>query len=149
MDQQESIVQPVNQWGNKEGRKVISQRTTIQRISIYRMFYRLESGKDDISSEAHLRSSKLGEVLIKTQNYTFLSKYWNPVPLKLNPHPSYSCRMVSCALPPKKPCGPYLRCQPYKKRKPLFAASLKSFESKSSLFLRLTAHGNWPRNIKK
>ncbi len=111
MDQQESIVQLMNQWGNKEGRQVIWQRTTIQRISpICFHLNRLESGKDDSSSEAHLQSSSLLEALIQTQNYPFLSKYWNPVPLKLNPFPPpHISRMVSCAL------YPHLRCQPYKR----------------------------------
>ncbi len=46
----------MDQWGNKEGRQVIWQRTQIYRISP--MFSRLESGKDDSSSEAHLQSYK-------------------------------------------------------------------------------------------
>jgi hypothetical protein len=49
----------MSQWGNKEGRQVIWHRTPINRISpICFHLNRLESGKDDSSSEAHPQSSK-------------------------------------------------------------------------------------------
>jgi hypothetical protein len=59
MNQYESIVQTMKQWGNKEGHQVIWQRTPKHRISpLCFHLNRLENGKDDISSEAHLQSSK-------------------------------------------------------------------------------------------
>ncbi len=49
----------MNKWGNKEGRQVIWQQTPKNRFSpIYFHLNRLESGKDDSSSEAHFQSSK-------------------------------------------------------------------------------------------
>jgi hypothetical protein len=58
-DQKESIVKQMNQWGKKEGRKVIWQRILIHRIyPICFHLNRLESSKDDSSSEAQLQSSK-------------------------------------------------------------------------------------------
>jgi hypothetical protein len=54
MDQLESIAQPMNQWGHKEGRQVVWQRTPIHIISLICFHLnRLESGKDDSSSEDH------------------------------------------------------------------------------------------------
>ncbi len=56
-----SIDQPMNQCGSKEDRQVIWQQTPINRISpicFHITVNRLESGKDDSSSEAHLQSSK-------------------------------------------------------------------------------------------
>jgi len=35
MDQLESIAQPMNQWGHKEGRQVVWQRTPIHIILLY------------------------------------------------------------------------------------------------------------------
>ncbi len=60
MDQQESTVQPMNQWINKEGRQVVWQGTPKHRISpiCVTLAQRLESCKDDSTSEAHLQSSK-------------------------------------------------------------------------------------------
>jgi hypothetical protein len=53
------MVQPMNQWGDKEGRQVIWQRTPIHRISPICFHLNLtENSKDDSSSEAHLKSSK-------------------------------------------------------------------------------------------
>ncbi len=51
----------MNQWGNKEGRQVVWQRTPIHWI-YPKSFHlnRLESGMDASSSEAHLQSSKTG-----------------------------------------------------------------------------------------
>jgi hypothetical protein len=56
MDQQESRFHPI---GNKEGRQVI-WRANSKNIIPPSMFHlnRVESGKDDRSSEAHLQSSK-------------------------------------------------------------------------------------------
>jgi hypothetical protein len=55
----------MNQWGNKEGRQVIWQRTLIHRISpLCFHLKRLESGKDDSSAEAHLQIQKLLEAFI-------------------------------------------------------------------------------------
>ncbi len=52
IDQWESVVQPMNQWGNKEGRQIIWQRTPINRISpICFHINRMESGKDDRRSQ--------------------------------------------------------------------------------------------------
>ncbi len=59
MDQLESLVQPMNQWGNKEGRQVIWKRTPIHRISpLCSILNRLESSENDCSSVARLQSSK-------------------------------------------------------------------------------------------
>ncbi len=74
MDQYETIVQPMNQRGNKEGGQEIWQRTPIHRISP-KCFHlnRLESGKDDSSSEFHLKSSKTSRGSYLDQElYTFV-----------------------------------------------------------------------------
>jgi hypothetical protein len=57
MDEWESKVQPMNQWGNKEGRQEIWKRAPIQRIlPICFHLSCLESGKDDSLLEAQLQS---------------------------------------------------------------------------------------------
>ncbi len=49
----------MNQWGNKEGRQVIWKPTPKNIISLICFHVkRLESGKDDSSSETYFRSSK-------------------------------------------------------------------------------------------
>jgi hypothetical protein len=54
MDQIESLVHPMNQW---ETRRAVKQRTPTYRISpICFHLNRLESGKDNTSSEAYLQS---------------------------------------------------------------------------------------------
>jgi hypothetical protein len=45
LDQLESIVKPMNQWGNKEGRQEIWQRTPIHRISPICFHFNLQSSK--------------------------------------------------------------------------------------------------------
>jgi hypothetical protein len=90
-DQQGPIVQQMNQWAKKEGRKVIWQRIPMHRIyPICFYLNRLESGKGGSSSEAQLQSSKTSRgSYFDPELYIFLSKYLNyisrPSPCKLLP----------------------------------------------------------------
>ncbi len=80
MDQQESIVQPMNQWGNKEGHQVIQQE--LQYIEFFPYDFIITTWKV-AKTTAHQRLifkvQKLAEALIQTQNYTFFSKYLNSI----------------------------------------------------------------------
>ncbi len=68
----------MKQWGNKEGRQVIWQLT--QKIEFLLFVFNLTAWKVE-KTTAHVRLifevQKLLEALLKTQNYTFLSKYFN------------------------------------------------------------------------
>ncbi len=79
MDQQESIVQAMNQQGNSmEGRHEynnLAANSNTQNFSHMFSPYRVESGKDDNSSEAHLQT----KIIHFCQNISILDR--DPVPL--------------------------------------------------------------------
>jgi hypothetical protein len=70
----------MNQWGNQEGQQVIWQWKPIHGISsICFHLNRLESGKDDSSSEAHLPSSKTSRGSYLDQELFIFLKYLNSI----------------------------------------------------------------------